>query len=111
MRSTTFFASLLFAARWALAIDLNLDDPASIKAAAKTAADGMMKVRIWSRRAGLKDVVLIDVKCSGIQAIKQVRRIELDSATYSPDNTPQAAYRVFFQALSTGGKRAQCLAL
>lgn len=59
MRSTTFFASLLFAARWALAIDLNLDDPDSIKAAAKTAADGMMKV--WRGIADCRKESCIDV--------------------------------------------------
>ncbi|KAF2166123.1 glycoside hydrolase family 76 protein [Zasmidium cellare ATCC 36951] len=53
MRSTTFFASILFVARWALAIDLNLDDPESIKRAARTAADGMMQWYDGNKTGGI----------------------------------------------------------
>lgn len=43
MRPTGLFASILLATGLTSAIDLNLDDPESIKNAARTAADGMMK--------------------------------------------------------------------
>ncbi|KXS93620.1 hypothetical protein AC578_5913 [Pseudocercospora eumusae] len=53
MRTTALFGSALLAARSALGIELDLKDPNSIKSAARTTADGMMKWYTGNKTGGI----------------------------------------------------------
>lgn len=53
MKATSILTSVLLAAGYTSAIDLDLNDPDSIKAASKVAADGMMKWYTGNETGGI----------------------------------------------------------